>query len=60
MTVDPVVAAAAITAVVGLQAWTLKELVGVKITLARLSETLRRLPCEQRRRAECPSETNEP
>lgn len=55
MTIDPVFAAAIAGAVVTLQAWTLKELVGVKVKLAALTAILQHLPCEQGRRSDCPA-----
>jgi len=55
MTIDPVLAAVVAGAVVSLQAWTLKELVAVKVKLAALTAILQHLPCEQRRRSDCPA-----
>jgi hypothetical protein len=56
MNVDPVIAGAVAGVLLGLQGWTLQQMVGVKVKLARLETILGRLPCERKCPAECPAE----
>jgi hypothetical protein len=61
MNLEPMIATVLAGILVGLQGYTLKELVGVKVKLASLETVLRRLPCEEKRPGACPTqETEEP
>jgi hypothetical protein len=59
MNVDPVIGGVVASAIVGLQCWTLQQMVGVKIKLAKMGLILSRLPCEQNRPTGCPAEERE-
>ena len=59
MNVDPVMAGAVAGVLVGLQGWTLQQMVEVKVKLARLEVILGRLPCERQSSADCPAEQSD-